>query len=153
MSCADLLSITIERRRVAIAVFSGLRLEYHQVRELSAAEDEAARSTRIFIEWAIDQFKPARIAIQAPPPISAHRRLTLHAVVRGTLISHPTQPAELDPATLRDYFATPSLRNKTQLRRIAPRLWPALRRGGQPSLCDAALMGLHFQMLDLLSNQ
>jgi len=152
MSYADLLTISVERRRVAIAVFSGLHLDYHQARELSAGEDEASRTTQAFVTWATDQFRPARVALQAPPSLSAHRRLTLHAIVRGTLASHPTPRTELDPATLRQYLATPPLRTKTQLRRIAPRLWPELRRGSQPSVCDAVLMGLHLQMLDLLSD-
>jgi hypothetical protein len=153
MSNADLLTITVERRRVAIAVFSGLHLDYHQVRELSAGEDKAARTTQAFVTWATNQFRPARIAIQTPPPLSAHRRLTLHAIVRGTLVSHLSPRTELDPATLREYLAAPPLRTKTQLRRVAPRLWPKLRRGSQPSVCDAALIGLHLQMLDLLSDK
>jgi hypothetical protein len=153
MSCADLLTIAVERRRVAIAVFSGLQLNHTQARELSAREEEAARATSAFVAWAAHQFRPARIAIQEPPGPAAHRRLALHAIVRGTLISYPAKQTEVDPATLREHFATPALRTKTQLRRIAPELWSRLGRGGQPSVCDAVLMGIHLQMLDLLSDK
>jgi hypothetical protein len=153
MNHIDLLTITIERRRIGIAAYAGLRLDYVQVRELAAAEDEAARSTQRFITWAISIFKPPVVALEAPPAVRARRRLLLHAIVRGTLAGSNAQIIDVSSGQLKAVLAEPSLRTRKNAHAVAAHLWPRLHRfRHQPAAHAAALIGLHVQMSDLLSS-
>jgi hypothetical protein len=153
MSCTELLTIAIERRRVAVAAFAGLRLDYLQVRELSSIESEAGRTVQRFVAWATATFNPTRIAIESPPPTRADRRLYLHAVVRGTLTQSSAELVEVDPGQLRQHFTDLKLRTQREARAIADQLGPQLARyPEQPAAHDAVLIGIHVQMTDLLSS-
>lgn len=152
MSCSDLLTIAVERRRIAVAAYAGLRLDYLQVRELSSIADEAARSAQRFITWAFTTFNPALIAVEAPPPVRAARRLFLHAIIRGTLERQAANIIEVEPGNLRQWLSTPALRTRGQVWVIGDRLCPQLARYRRHAAAhDAALIGVHVQMTHLLS--
>jgi hypothetical protein len=154
MSCAALLSIRIERRRIAVAIFSGLRLEYHQVRELSSAEDEAKRTTQRFINWLVDVFDPALVVIEDAGAKEGTRRAELAHVVAGTLMLRRVPRVRIEPREVLGSFAVPGLRTKKSLRVIAESIWPELpARHVHPATYDAAALGLHVQMKELFVDQ
>ncbi len=154
MRCTDLLVIAVERRRIAIAAFSGVRMDYVQVRELSSREEQAGRTVQRFLNWAIATFEPAQVAIQAPPPTSYHRRLYLHAVARGALVEVKVPVIEVEQKKLRYLLTVPHVRSRVQARAIADHLWPELiRHPQQPAPREAALIGIHVQMTDLFADK
>ena len=154
MSGVDLVAVGVERRRVAVAAFAGLRLEYIQVRELSADEDEAGRSTARFIAWALDMLRPDQVAVEVLPSTRATRRLYLHAMVRGTLLRHRAAVVDVEPQAMRQALAAPRFATDAQARAAANQLFSELDRyPDQIAPRRAALIGLHVQMSRLFSDQ
>jgi len=154
MSCAETLSIRIERRRIAVAVFSGLRLEYHQVRELSADGSEAKRTAQRFTNWLADVFDPALVVIEATGTQEGTRRAELAHVVAGTLMLRRIPRLRIEPRDVLGNFAVPGLRTKKSLRALAASIWPELpARYVHPAAYDAAALGLHVQMKEMFVDQ
>lgn len=150
MSCAEVLSIRIERRRIAVAVFSGVRLEYHQVRELSSDPERAKLTSRRFTDWLVDVFQPALGVIEAADGTEGARRSELTHVVAGTLMLRRVPRVRITTHELLSSFAVPALRTKKTLRAVAATLWPELpARHVHPAAYDAAALGLHVQMKEL----
>ncbi len=154
MSCADLLSIRIERRRIAVAVFSGMRLEYHQVRELSADSHRAQETARRFLIWIVDAFNPALVVMESDGAAEGTRRAELAHVVAGTLMLLKVPRLRIAASEVMGSFAAPGLRTKKSLRSVAAMLWPEVaERHVHEATYDAAALGLHVQMKGFFVDQ
>lgn len=153
MSCANLISIRIERRRLAVAVFAGLRLEYHDVRELPTDSHKAQVATRRFVTWVVATFPPEVVALETVTAREGTRRAELAHVVGGTLMLLRAPRLHVAAPDVLGAFATPALRTKKELREVGAALWPELAaRRVHPATFDAAALGLHVQMKALFSH-
>jgi hypothetical protein len=150
MSCAEVVSIRVERRRLAVAVFSGLRLEYHQVRELPADGQQAKAAARRFIAWVVETFNPELVAVETGAAKEGSRRADLAHIVGGVLMLLRAARVHVAASEVLDSYSTPALRTRKELRSIAAVLWPDLAaRRVHPATFDAAALGLHVQMIAL----
>src|SRR5262249_41638042 len=52
-----LVAIKVERRSIAVAVFIGMRLDYHDVRHLRAEPEKADASAISFLNWVLGEFE------------------------------------------------------------------------------------------------
>jgi hypothetical protein len=153
MTCTNLISIRIERRRLAVAVFSGLRLEYHDVRELPTDSHKARVATRRFVSWIVATFPPEAVAVETVTAREGTRRTELAHIVGGTLMLLRTPRIHVSSPEVLGGFAAPALRTKKELRAVGAALWPELAaRHVHPSTFDAATLGLHVQMRSLFHN-
>jgi hypothetical protein len=152
MNCIDLLAIRVERRRVAIAAFSGTRLDYVQVRELPSDRFLAARSARRFVGWVTEVFAPGVVVLEEQPMNTGPARADLYGVVVRQLRSSFSTRVHVYPAEIREYLGVPGPRSRTELREIGHRIWPELsNRLVNSAAYDAAALGLHLQMTSLFS--
>lgn len=97
MNCSDLLTIAIERRRIAMATFAGLHLDYLQVRELTADQNEAARTTQRVITW---QPQPSILLVQAIARRKFGRVACNEAASRISRLEEMSPPYRSVPAAL-----------------------------------------------------
>lgn len=153
MSCAEVVGIRIERRRIAVAVFSGLRLEYHQVRELPANRRQAKVATHRFVSWIIETFHPELVAVETVTAAEGTQRAELAHIVGGALMLLRAARVHVAAAEILGAFSAPGLRTKKDLHSIAEALWPELgARRVHSATFDAAALGLHVQMMALFGN-
>jgi hypothetical protein len=145
----DILAVRVERRRIAIASFRGLKLDFADVRELSDNEHEAAVSTRDYLAWAVETMKPSAAAVERPTVRPDTRREYLVNVAFAVFAGKPLSRVLIRPTTVREAMGEPPLRSRREVLQVATALWPRLPGTRNPSAYDAALLGLHFQMLDL----
>lgn len=146
---SDILAVRIERRRIALAAFRGLKLDFADVRELSDNALDAAASTREYLVWAIEMFKPTAAAVERPTIRLDTRREYLANVAFAVLAGRPVSRVLIRPATVREAMGEPPLRSRREVLQVATALWPRLPGTRNLAAYDAALLGLHFQMLDL----
>jgi hypothetical protein len=145
----DILAVRVERRRIAVASFCGTTLDFADVRELSASPHTAASSTRTYLAWAIDTFKPAAVAVERPTARAGTQREHLANVAFATFFGKSVYRVFIQPQSVREALGEPPLRNRRELHEVGRALWPRLPGTRNPAAYDAALLGLHFQMLDL----
>lgn len=145
----DILAIHVERRSVAIAAFSGTNLVFADVRELAADATKASLSARKYLRWAIETFKPASIAVERPQGRSGKRRDDLTSLAYASALGQPISRVLIRPSVVRHAMGHPPLRSRREAHQIASSLWPRLPGTRHTSAYDAALLGLHFQMIDL----
>lgn len=148
-----LLTIHVERRRIAVALFSGLRLDYAQVRELSSRDDLARRSTRSFIAWLAETFEPEFAAVESLDVPDGTRRFALHRAVTSALRYSCVAQTEVGAAEVRAALGVPGIATKSELRVAAAVLWPDIAGFNHPAVLDAAALGLHLQMTATLSDK
>lgn len=153
MNQIDLLAIRIERRRIAVAAFSGLRLDYAQVRELSSFEERATRSAREFTAWVAETLEPRFVAIEKVDAPDEARRSHLAFAVTRTIRFLPLAHTSVPAADVLDSLGAPPIPTKGRLRVIGALLWPELAGRVHPAALDAAALGLHLQMTALLHDQ
>ena len=140
------ISIRIERRTVAAAIFHGGHLDYSDSRQLSSVRDKAAASAVEFIDWLLGKF-PVHFAtlesIQQDQEI--HRRV-LHDAICTTLRERTLSIWEVPRTELLEACGHPPLKSRAQLREVATAIWPILA-GTHAKLFiqDAAILGLHVQ--------
>lgn len=145
----DILAVRVERRRIALASFRGIKLDFADVRELSDNPHDAATSTREYLAWAIETFQPAAVALERPRARPDTRRDYLANVAFAAFAGKPVSRVFIRPETVRDAMGEPPLRSRREVHQVAAALWPRLPGTRNVAAYDAALLGLHFQMLDL----
>lgn len=150
MNEIDVLTIRIERRRIAIAAFSGLKLDFAQVRELSSFDERAAKSAREFTAWAAETLRPKFVAVEAVRAEEETRRSHLACAVSRTLRFLPVAQTSVPAADVLASWGTPPIQTKMQLRVIGALLWPELAGRTHPAALDSAALGLHLQMKALM---
>src|SRR5437879_3465273 len=61
----SLISIRVERRTVAAAIFNGDHIEYADARQLSSAHDKALTSAVGFVNWILERFPVESAALES----------------------------------------------------------------------------------------
>lgn len=147
-----LLSIRVERRTVAAAVFSGTHLEYTDSRQLSSANDKAVISAAGFISWLIDRFPVESAALEAVSCGPQAQRTQLHDSISEVLRARLLAIWQIPKDVLLAGCGKPALKSRSELRECAATIWPILS-GSRARLFiqEAAILGLFVQMERLLS--
>jgi hypothetical protein len=140
------ISIRIERRTVAAAVFRGGHLEYSDARQLSSIRDKAIASAVGFIEWLLDHFPVHFATLESIPSGKEIQRRALHDAICQILRERALSIYEVPREELLEACGNPPLKSRVQLREVATAIWPILA-GTHANLFiqDAAILGLHVQ--------
>jgi hypothetical protein len=142
---ARLISIRVERRAVAAAIFLGDHLEYADSRQLSSARDRALASAVGFVSWMLERFSAESGALESIPSGEFQRRV-LHDAVCEVLRDHMLPLWEIPKTVLFESYGRPPLKSRTELREIATSIWPILvGTHAKVFIQDAAALGLHVQ--------
>ena len=142
----SLISIRVERRAVAAAVFRGDHLEYADARQLSSARDKALASGIGFINWMLSRFPVESAALESIPNGHEFQRRVIHEAICTELRARMLPIWEVPKIALLEGCGYPPLRSRSQLREIATSIWPIL--GGTHAkvfIQDAAIVGIHVQ--------
>jgi hypothetical protein len=141
-----LISIRIERRTVAAAIFDGEHLAHTDSKQLSSSNDRALNSAVGFVEWTLNRFNVESAAIEGIPGGDFQRRC-LHDAITEVLRERGLPIWEIPKAALLEGCGHPPLRSRQQLREIATSVWPVLTgTHAWPFVQDAAILGLHVQI-------
>ena len=142
-----LLSIRIERRTVAAAVFAGEHLEFTDARQLSSVHDKAVSSANGFINWLLEHFAVESAALETIPAGQDVLRSATDASIRQVLRERGIALWEISKAELMDSCGYPSLKSRGDLRSIATAIWPVLSDVRSKAFVqDAAALGIHVQI-------
>lgn len=143
---AKLVSVRIERRTVAAAIFCGDHLEYTDSRQLSSDNERAVASAVGFTQWMLSRFPAESAALEAIPEGEFQRRV-LHDNISEAIREQGLPIWEIPREALLDGCGHPCLKSRAELRSIACSIWPVL--GGTHArvfIQDAAMLGLHVQI-------
>jgi hypothetical protein len=144
---ASLISIRIERRAVAAAIFHGDQLEYTDSRQLSSTRDKALASTVGFINWMLSRFAVESAALESIPKGQEFQRRTLHDAICRSLRERFLPIWEVPKIVLLESCGQPLLKSRSQLRSVATSIWPILAGAhAKVFVQDAAIVGLHVQI-------
>jgi hypothetical protein len=142
----SLISIRVERRAVAAAIFNGDHLEYADARQLSSVHDKALSSAIGFISWMLDRFPVESAALESIPNGHEFQRRVLHDGICQTLRARALPLWEIPKPVLFECYGHPPLRSRAELREIATSIWPIIvGTHAKVFMQDAAVLGLHVQ--------
>jgi hypothetical protein len=139
-----LLAVRVERRAIAVAVFSGIHLEGRRVLQLSSDPARAEASAAGFIRAVLSENECPSAAIES---VSGDiRRAILHAAVLDHCRSNGTAVWEVSGKVVLEALSHPPLRSRGELRDLMMRMWP-LQGLSQSQMCalDAFALGLYVQ--------
>jgi hypothetical protein len=139
-----LLSVRVERRAVAVAVFAGLHLEGRRVLQLSSDIARAENSTSGFIREVLYENECPSVAIESVT--GDIRRAKLHAAVMEHCRQSGISVWEVSGRTVIEALAHPPLKSRQELRDVMLCMWP-VQGLKQSELCalDAFALGLYIQ--------
>jgi hypothetical protein len=140
------ISIRIERRTVAAAIFYGGHLEYSDSRQLSSAHNKAEASAVGFIDWLLGRFPVEFATLESIFNGHDIQRRVLHDAICRKLRERALSIWEVPRMELLEACGHPPLKSRAQLREVATAIWPILD-GTHAKLFiqDAAILGLHVQ--------
>jgi hypothetical protein len=147
-----LAAIKVSRRTVAIAIFKGQSLHYAEIRHLSSRPDMAVASAVSYLVWTLGQFYIQVAALEeAVTSEEARSAEIIDALVAE--LRRQTLPFRLvSKQTVFESFAVEPLKTRKELREVITTFWPQLgTRDFDPSILDAAAVGLYAQVESLLS--
>jgi hypothetical protein len=152
MPNTKLLAIHIERRSVAVAVFTETQLEHAEVRHLSSDQSVAERTLVEFVRRKLAQFETDRVVLQALSIDATARARAMNAALVESLREAAASIWHIPESTLMSAFGIPALTSRHQLHQAISEIWPSLKsiRSGRVVL-GAAALGLHFQTEHALS--
>jgi hypothetical protein len=147
-----LLAIHIERRSVAVAVFSDNQLEHTEIRHLSSDQSIAEKTLIEFVKRKLAQSETDRVVLQALPIDATERARAMNSALVKSLRETAVSIWHIPESTLFQAFGLPALTNRHQLHQSIGEIWPSLKsiRNGRVVL-GAAALGLHFQTEHALS--
>ena len=142
------LAIKIERRSIAVAVFVGTTLDYHDIRHLRAEPDKADASAVGFLNWVIGEYGITSVGLERMTNGNEIRRAGLNSAVLETLRKNSIPVWELDKPDLLAAYGYPSVRTRADLRQVAHAILWSLFNTPTPSAqeLDAAALGLYIQI-------
>lgn len=142
-----LLAVKIERRSVAVAVFLGSTLDFHDVRHLSSHADKAESAAIGFVNWVISSFEIDSVALERMTNGNENRRATLNRAILSMLRTAFLPVWEVDKQELLAAFGFPGLRSRGELREVAHTILWSMFNTDTPDTheLDAAALGLHVQ--------
>jgi hypothetical protein len=144
--CIRLISIRVERRTIAAAIFRGQHLEYTDSRQLSSDRGKATESTVGFVIWLLNRFPIDSAALEAIPNGFEFQRRVLHDAICGVLRERLLPIWEIPKIELLRGCGYPPPTVRADLREIATTIWPVLAgTHAKVFIQDAAMVGLHVQ--------
>jgi hypothetical protein len=144
---ASLISIRIERRAVAAAVFHGDQLEYTDSKQLSSTHDKALASAIGFVNWMLARFPVESAALESILNGHEFQRRVLHNAICQTLRERFLPIWEVPKLVLLEGCGQPPLKSREDLRHVATSIWPVLSgTHAKVFVQDAAMCGLHVQI-------
>jgi hypothetical protein len=149
----DLAAIRIERRAIAVAIFSGDQLKYPPVaRQLSSDPAKALGSAAMFIHHIRDKCSFNNSAIEMLPSGYEAQRSHLAQIVTEVLIERQVAIWQFAKREVLTAFGHPPLRFRNEVREVMSAMWPEVNGGfGSPLIRDALALGLYCQVEHLLS--
>lgn len=146
--CERLLAIKVERRCIAVAVFVGPRLDFHDRRYLSSDPEKAEASAVGFIGWVIRNFDIQSAALEQAGDTGELRRGVLSRTVLSILRAELLPVWEIKRGELLAGFAHPSLRSRADLQNATQTILWSMFNSDQPDRAeiDAAALGLYVQV-------
>lgn len=149
----DLAAIRIERRCIAVAIFSGQDLKYPPIaRQLVTDQNKALGSAAMFINniRAKCAFSGAAIE-QLTADCDAHRS-QLTRIVLQVLAEQQVAVWQFPKTDIIAAFGEPPLRFRADVRDVMTAMWPEVNGGfGSPFIKDALALGLYCQAEHVLS--
>ena len=139
-----LLAVKIERRAVAVALFSGLHLEGRRVLQLSSDPTRAEASTAAFIREVLSENDCPSAAVES---VSGDvRRAILHATILQQCRDNGISVLGISAKIVLETLAHPPLRSRGELRALMLQMWP-VQGLKQSQMCalDAFALGLYVQ--------
>jgi hypothetical protein len=142
-----LVAIKVERRSIAIAVFIGTRLDFHDVRQLSSQPERASASAVGFVNWALSSFAVESATVERMTNGNEIRRAVLNEAILTTLRASAVPIWEVNKRELLDGFAHPPLPKRSELRASVHTLLWSMFNTDSPDAqeLDAAALGLYVQ--------
>lgn len=141
-----LISLRIERRTIALAVFDGMHLEHTDARQLSSARDKAVASAVAFVQWTLDHFPVESAACELIDGDNQILRRDLHEAVCATARERMLSVWEIPRIALYEAYGRPALESRNELRQVATHIWPVLAgTHARFFIQDAAVLGLYVQ--------
>ncbi len=142
------LSIKVERRSVAVAVFVGTTLDYHDIRHLRADPNKADDSAVGFLNWVIGEYRITSAALELMMNGNELRRAGLNQAVLRTLRDNIMPVWQIDKKDLLAAYGHPPLRSRTDLREVTHTILWSMFNTPTPSAqeTDAAALGLYVQI-------
>jgi hypothetical protein len=143
----DLAAIRIERRAIAVAIFSGQSPKYPPIaRQLSSDPDKALGSAAMFLNRIHTKCPFQHAAIELLPPGSEAQRSQLAKVATDVLNGRQVAIWQFAKTEVIAAFGYPPLRFRNQVREVMAAMWPDVKGTfGAPLLHDALALGLYAQ--------
>ena len=143
----SLISIRIERRAVAAAIFNGDQLEYTDSRQLSSTRDKAIASAIGFVNWILARFPVESAALETIPNGHEFQRRMMHDAICRTLRERFLPIWEVPKHVLLETSGQPPLKSRAQLRYVISSIWPVLAgTHAKVFIQDAAIVGILVQI-------
>ncbi len=141
-----LISVRVERRAIAVAIFIGDHLEHSDSRQLSSVQGRAVSSAVGFIQWILERFQVDSAALESFDFGHEIQRRVLHDAIREILRDRMLPIWEVPRLELLEAHGYPSLKSRKELREIATSIWPVIAgTHAKVFIQDAAILGLHVQ--------
>ena len=143
----SLAALSIERRTVALALFTNGRLSGISIHHLPIQPAKASHSLAGFLNSSFDLHHIQNVALEQSSSGHSDRAKVLRGVAIDAIRQAGIPLIEVSVNDLLSSYAHPALRKREQLRRIARSIWPSLNNArATHSAQDAALLGLHTQV-------
>lgn len=145
-----LVSITVSRRSISVAVFRGRTIEYTDVINLPDSVQKGCDAATRFLRWIIEDFAPTIVALGDLHADEGRRVQLLNQTVEDVISSAQIPAWRVATDQLLESYGVPRLESKIKLREIAQSFWPQLSDAGEKTL-EAAALGFYVQVERLLS--
>jgi hypothetical protein len=147
-----LAAIKVTRRSVSIVIFKGQTLHYAEIRHLSSRPDAAHANAVSYLERMLSQFQIEVAALEEAVTSEEARSAELLSILEDELNRQEIRFRRVTKQTVFDVFAMEPLTTRKELRQVVTAFWPQLGTSDfDPSILDAAAVGLYAQVESLLS--
>jgi len=142
-----LLAVKVERRSVAVAVFVGDKLDFHDVRNLSGQAEKAVTSALGFLSWVVSNCEIESATLERMTNGNEIRRAVLNQAVLDMLRAGGIPIWQVSKRELLEAYGHPPLRSRQELREAALSILWAMFNTDKPGFqeIDAGALGLHVQ--------
>lgn len=154
MTNSKLAAFRIERRRISVAVFEDVRLDYTGGRELASRYPKAAETVGRYVELIRQNFQIQGAAFEKDDSDvnNSRGRFTIQTI--GQLRKAGVSIFEIEPQDVLASFAHPGLKFRTELPQVITSIWPILADSDTHSSClEAAALGLYTQVERLFAGR
>lgn len=120
-----LIALSIERHKLGLAVFRGLRLEHKHVRHLHTNLTKAQLGAAAFVRWALAQFGDGGVVIETEPKSDTARAQIYRSIVAAVRES-ATSLWQINSAELIGAYSHPEPATRGEFRKIVAGIWRSL---------------------------